>query len=76
MCGSIFAPFRAGLAISYRDITPRKKVQEALGQSEELCRATFNNAAVGIAHAGLDGRWIRFNHAVCANRLFARRTQP
>ncbi len=34
-------------------------------QSEERFRATFELAPVGIAHVGLDGRWLRVNDRVC-----------
>ena len=54
------------------DVSERKKVEDALRQSEERYRATFENAAVGIAHVGLDGRWLRFNDAVCAITGYAR----
>jgi PAS domain S-box-containing protein len=37
----------------------------ALRESEERFRATFEKAAVGIAHVGLDGRWLRVNQKVC-----------
>jgi PAS domain S-box-containing protein len=47
------------------DITARRRAEIALRESEESYRATFDNAGVGIAHVGLDGRWIRFNDAVC-----------
>ncbi|HEY2119689.1 MAG TPA: PAS domain-containing protein [Candidatus Acidoferrum sp.] len=43
------------------DITERKEAEEALAENEELFRLTFENAAVGIAHVGLDGRWLRVN---------------
>jgi PAS domain S-box-containing protein len=43
----------------------RKRVEEALQRSDEQYRATFDRAAVGIAHVGLDGRWLRFNQALC-----------
>jgi two-component system sensor histidine kinase UhpB len=43
------------------DITERKEAEQALEQNEELFRLTFENAAVGIAHVGLDGRWLRIN---------------
>lgn len=50
---------------SASDITEKKQAEEALRQSEEQFRATFENAAVGIAHLGLDGRWLRLNDALC-----------
>jgi PAS domain S-box-containing protein len=33
----------------------------ALAESEQRFRATFEQAAVGVAHVGLDGRWLRVN---------------
>lgn len=39
--------------------------QAALRQSEERYRQTFDNAAVGIAHVGLDGTVLRVNDALC-----------
>jgi len=47
------------------DITERKKVEEALRESEERFRATFSQAAVGIGHVALDGRWLRINQKYC-----------
>lgn len=43
-----------------------------MSESEARYRATFDNAAVGIAHVGLDGRWLRFNDAVCAITGYSR----
>jgi PAS domain S-box-containing protein len=37
-----------------------------LRRTEELFRATFEQAAVGIAHVGLDGRWLRVNRRLAA----------
>ena len=37
----------------------------ALRESEQRFRATFQNAAVGIAHVGMDGSWLRVNDRVC-----------
>ena len=39
--------------------------QVAVRQSEQWYRLTFDNAAVGIAHVGLDGRWLKFNDTLC-----------
>jgi PAS domain S-box-containing protein len=36
-----------------------------LSQSEDQSRGTFENAAVGIAHVGLDGKWLRVNARLC-----------
>lgn len=35
--------------------------REALVESESRYRSTFNNAFIGIAHVGLDGRWMEVN---------------
>jgi PAS domain S-box-containing protein len=37
----------------------------ALQQSEARFRGAFNQAAVGIAHVGLDGRWLLVNQKLC-----------
>ncbi len=38
----------------------------ALAASEALYRATFDQAALGIAHLDFDGRWLRVNDRLCA----------
>jgi PAS domain S-box-containing protein len=43
------------------DITERRRIEEVLRESEERSRATFEHAAVGAAHVGIDGRWLRVN---------------
>src|SRR5271157_6158748 len=52
----------AGLA---EDITERKQTQEALCESEERFRGTFENAAVGIAHVDAEGRFLLVNEKLC-----------
>lgn len=47
------------------DIHERKTAEQALRESEDQFRATFEQAAVGIAHVGLDGRWLRVNQKLC-----------
>ena len=47
------------------DVTEQREAEAALGESEQRYRTTFDNAAVGIAHVGIDGRWLGVNDAVC-----------
>jgi PAS domain S-box-containing protein len=47
------------------DITERKRIEEELRASEDRFRSTFEQAAVGISHVGLDGRWLRVNNRLC-----------
>lgn len=43
----------------------KQKVVQSLGQTERQLAATFTNAAVGIAHIDLDGRFIIANQQLC-----------
>ena len=45
------------------DITEAKQTRDALRKSEELFRATFDQAAIGILHISLDGRLQRSTRA-------------
>ena len=47
------------------DITETKRSDAALRESEELNRLTFEQAAVGIAHVSMDGRWLSVNDKLC-----------
>ncbi|HEX2728764.1 MAG TPA: PAS domain S-box protein, partial [Rubrobacteraceae bacterium] len=58
-------PLEKRLDVYLRDITDRKRSEKALRESEERFRATFENAAVGIAHFGLDGAFLRINSKLC-----------
>jgi two-component system sensor histidine kinase/response regulator len=64
----VFAPdgslrFIEGLNL---DMTSRKQAEEALRESEERFRGTFENAAVGIAHVHTTGQLLRVNETCCA----------
>lgn len=43
------------------DITEIEKAEQSLRERELLFRSTFEQAAVGIVHLSLDGKWIRMN---------------
>jgi PAS domain S-box-containing protein len=55
---------RVGGALLFSElITDQIEIRHALYESESRARATFENAAVGIAHVTSDGRFLRFNQA-------------
>jgi PAS domain S-box-containing protein len=54
-----------GFVAAIQDVTLRRAAEETLRLSEERFRATFEIAAVGIAHVALDGRWLRVNDRIC-----------
>jgi PAS domain S-box-containing protein len=41
------------------------RYESAIRDSEARFQATFENAAVGIAHVAPDGRWLKVNNALC-----------
>src|SRR3954463_8606311 len=47
------------------DITVRKQTDAALRESEERYRRTFELAGSGVAHIGLDRKFIRVNRRLC-----------
>lgn len=40
-------------------------LEQALQESEQVYRSTFELAAVGVAHVSADGRWLRSNRKLC-----------
>ena len=57
---------RIGGAMLFNEvITEQIRARRDLADSEARFRATFENAAVGIAHLGPDLRWLRANEALC-----------
>lgn len=61
----VIVPMGQDIAILAQDITEQKQTLYALRESEERFRATFEQAAVGIAQVGVDGKWLRVNQRLC-----------
>lgn len=55
------------------DIDERKVIEEELRQSEERFRSAFEQAAVGMAHLDLEGRYVRVNDRLCEILGYSRR---
>jgi PAS domain S-box-containing protein len=64
---SVFANLQSNSAqFDAHEILQRSVAFEnALRESEERFRSTFEQAAVGIAHVAPDGRWLRVNQKLC-----------
>ncbi|MBD2014584.1 PAS domain S-box protein [Microcoleus sp. FACHB-53] len=46
-------------------LVERQQAEKALRESEQRLGAIFNQAAVGIAQVGLDGKWLLVNQKLC-----------
>lgn len=58
-------PTKDGLSIYFQDVGQRKRAENALRASEEFMRTIFDQTAVGIAVAGMDGRFQEMNDKFC-----------
>ncbi len=55
-----------GASFIARDLSEERMVEASLRESDERIRHTFEQAAVGIAHVGPDGRLLRVNQKFCS----------
>lgn len=68
-------PLHSGsVAAALRDVTAYKQLEAELRESESRFRGTFEQAAIGLAHIGLDGRFLRVNDYLCAILGYNRQT--
>ncbi|MBV9452918.1 MAG: PAS domain S-box protein, partial [Rubrobacter sp.] len=61
----IFRNGRETLCVVAHDVTEHKQAEQALRESEERFRGTFEQATVGIAHVAIDGHWLWVNPRLC-----------
>jgi PAS domain S-box-containing protein len=54
-----------GAVVAFQDISDRIEKEAILRESEERFRVTFEQAAVGIAHVSIQGRFLRLNQQFC-----------
>ncbi|HAJ34363.1 MAG TPA: hypothetical protein DCL15_01540 [Chloroflexi bacterium] len=54
-----------GAAAIARDISDRRFFEATMRENDERVRYTFEQAAVGLAHVSLDGRYLRVNQKLC-----------
>ena len=68
-----FSPQKNQFACIFHDMTERMLAEEALRESEERLRGTFEQAAVGIANFEMGGKFIRINQRLCEISGFSRK---
>lgn len=62
---------RGAVCVS-RDVTERIHLEKTVREREAMFRNTFEQAAVGMAHTGLDGHWLRVNERMCSITGYSR----
>ena len=58
-------PTPEGLGVSFRDVTSRRRAEQALIEREAHLAAIFGQATAGFAEVDLEGRFVRVNDRYC-----------
>lgn len=61
-----FHPTAIGVTIYFNDATAYRRAERSLVEVESKFRATFEQAALGLALVAIDGSWLRVNDRLCA----------
>src|ERR671921_1788731 len=48
-----------------RDVTERKRTEDALREARDRFRSIFEHAPIGVAMVSLEGRYLQVNHSLC-----------
>ena len=48
-----------------RDVTERKRIEDALREMRDRFRSTFDHAPIGVAMVSLEGRYLQVNRSLC-----------
>jgi len=51
--------------LAVQNVLEKTRLSRQLEESEKRFQVTFNCVAVGIAHVGLDGKWLLVNQKLC-----------
>lgn len=54
-----------GAVLVFRDISARRRIENSLRESEERFHSAFDHAAIGMALASIDGRFLQVNSSLC-----------
>jgi PAS domain S-box-containing protein len=60
-----YSPVPGEFTVMFTDVTERKRVEEALRDSEQRFRAFFDTAAVGTSQVDTSGRFLQVNDRYC-----------
>ncbi len=58
-------PTVMGIVVTTRDVTERKRAEDALREVRDRFRSVFDHAPIGMARVSLEGRYLQVNRSLC-----------